>query len=45
MAQNLWKQIVNTAKKQGRPAIVMAPLANVTDIATRQLFAKYGKVS
>lgn len=36
---NFWQKI----RKAGKPILVMAPMANVTDYAFRTMFAKYGK--
>ncbi len=36
---NFW----NSLRKAGKPLFVMAPMANVTDVVFRGLFAKYGK--
>jgi len=38
---NFWKQLKK--EKGGSPIIVLAPMADVTDVAFRTLFAKYGK--
>lgn len=38
-----WKQLHTTAQKEKRPILALAPMADVTDVAFRQLFAKYGK--
>lgn len=44
---NFWKKLKEERKSSdganGRPILVMAPMADVTDAAFRQLFAKYGK--
>jgi nifR3 family TIM-barrel protein len=36
MSMNFWKKL-------NKPIMVMAPMADVTDVAFRQMFAKYGK--
>lgn len=38
---NFWKDLKN--KKGDEPLIVLAPMADVTDVAFRQMFARYGK--
>jgi len=42
-AESFWQKISRAAKSAGEPLFVMAPLANVTDAAFRQLFAKYSR--
>lgn len=37
---NFWQKL---KKEKNRPLIVLAPMADVTDIAFRSMFAKYGK--
>ena len=37
---NFWQ---NLKKEKGRPLVVLAPMADVTDFAFRAMFAKYGK--
>jgi nifR3 family TIM-barrel protein len=37
---NFWQKL---KKEKGRPLIVLAPMADVTDFAFRAMFAKYGK--
>jgi nifR3 family TIM-barrel protein len=37
--QNFWQKL----KKANKPIFVIAPMANVTDVAFRAMFAKYGK--
>ena len=34
---------VNFWQKQKKPIFTIAPMANVTDVAFRSMFAKYGK--
>lgn len=43
MNLGFWKELNNEARKQNRPILVLAPMADVTDSAFRILFAKYGK--
>lgn len=38
--KNFWVKLKNSPKK---PIFVIAPMANVTDVAFRSMFAKYGK--
>lgn len=38
---NFWQELKQN--KKGKPIIVLAPMADVTDVAFRQMFAKYGK--
>ena len=45
MIKGFWKKVAEKAKKEKRPILVAAPLANVTDAAFRRMLAKYGKVS
>src|ERR1700722_7803632 len=39
-----WKKGRENAGKQSRPIFVLAPLANVTDAAFRQIIAKYSRM-
>lgn len=39
-----WKNVRENAMKQSRPIFVLAPLANVTDAAFRQIIAKYSRM-
>jgi len=43
MQWGFWKKISDNAKKEKRPILCMASMANVTDAAFRRMFAKYGK--
>ncbi len=43
MNLGFWKRLSDAAKAKGEPILVMAPLANVTDAAFRQMFAKYSR--
>ena len=43
MQMGFWKRISDAAKSKGEPLLVMAPLANVTDAAFRQMFANYSR--
>ncbi|MBU6142001.1 tRNA-dihydrouridine synthase family protein [Patescibacteria group bacterium] len=45
MVSGFWKKIAARAKKEKRPIMVAAPMANVTDAAFRRMLAKYGKRS
>lgn len=38
-----WEKVKAKADKQGRPMFVLAPMADVTDVAFRQMIAKYGE--
>lgn len=38
---NFWTQLKK--EKKGKPILVLAPMANVTDVAFRHVIAKYGK--
>lgn len=41
---NFWKKFnKHLGKGEGKPFFVLAPMADVTDIAFRQMFVKYGK--
>ncbi len=41
--EGFWKKIKAKTKKQKRPILALASMANVTDAAFRRMFAKYGK--
>ena len=43
MNQGFWKKLKEKSKKQKRPILALAPMANVTDAAFRRMFVKYGK--
>jgi len=43
MNQGFWKKIIGKTKKQKRPILSLASMANVTDAAFRRMIAKYGK--
>lgn len=43
MVKGFWKKVSVRAKKEKRPILVAAPMANVTDAAFRRMLAKYGK--
>lgn len=43
MNLGFWKDLNEKAKAEGRPVLVLAPMADVTDAPFRRLFAKYGK--
>ncbi len=45
MLKGFWKKVAEQARKEKRPILVSAPMANVTDAAFRRMLAKYGKVS
>lgn len=38
-----WKELKETADREGRPLFVLAPMADVTDAAFRKTIATYGK--
>jgi tRNA-dihydrouridine synthase len=38
---NFWQKLKK--KKGNKPIVVLAPMADVTDVAYRRLIAKYGK--
>jgi nifR3 family TIM-barrel protein len=38
-----WKNVHDRAQAEKRPIMVLAPMANVTDAASRRIIAKYGK--
>ncbi|MDQ5957149.1 MAG: tRNA-dihydrouridine synthase [Patescibacteria group bacterium] len=38
-----WKELSENAKKENRPLYVLAPMADVTDVAFRHMLNKYGK--
>lgn len=39
----MWNTLQTKSKQEGKPIIVLAPMADVTDVVFRTLFAKYGK--
>jgi nifR3 family TIM-barrel protein len=41
--KDFWKKLKITSKNSGKPIYALAPMANVTDVAFRFMFAKYGK--
>lgn len=43
MLKGFWKKTAERAKKENRPILIAAPMANVTDAAFRRMLAKYGK--
>lgn len=43
MQKGFWKKITEKAKKEKRPILASASMANVTDAAFRRMIAKYGK--
>ncbi len=43
MSMGFWKKLKESSKKQRRPILALAPMANVTDAAFRKMLAKYGK--
>jgi len=43
MIRGFWKKIAEKAKKEKRPILASASMANVTDAAFRRMIAKYGK--
>jgi len=43
MKQGFWKKITERARKEKRPILASASMANVTDAAFRRMIAKYGK--
>ena len=43
MHKGFWKKIAEKAKKEKRPIVASASMANVTDAAFRRMIAKYGK--
>lgn len=45
MIKGFWKKVAEKARKEKRPILVAAPMANVTDAAFRRMLAKYGKTS
>lgn len=40
---NFWQKLAEEKRKEGKPFFVLAPMADVTDVAFRRMFAKYGK--
>ena len=40
---DLWQKLKKNKVNKGKPLMVLAPMANVTDMAFRRMFAKYGK--
>lgn len=40
---NFWKELKNKKELEGKPFFCLAPMADVTDIAFRELISKYGK--
>ncbi len=43
MKENFWNKLKEETNKAGRPIVVLAPMADVTDPAFRRVIAKYGK--
>lgn len=43
MLKGFWKKTVEKAKKEKRPILIAAPMANVTDAAFRRMLVKYSK--
>lgn len=41
--EGFWEKLKRERAAEGRPLVVLAPMADVTDIAFRTLFVKYGK--
>lgn len=41
--RDFWKNLRNSSKSNNKPILALAPMANVTDVAFRSMFAKYGK--
>lgn len=40
---NFWNKLKEEAQKTGKPFFALAPMADVTDVAFRQVITKYGK--
>ena len=40
---NIWQQLQQKTQKEGRPFFCIAPMADVTDVAFRELIAKYSR--
>ena len=43
MTNNFWQQLKVLRQAQGEPFFVLAPMANVTDFAFRQIVAECGR--
>lgn len=43
MKEHVWQKAKKQADEEGRPILVLAPMADVTDVAFRTVIAKYGK--
>lgn len=43
MQKGFWKKLADKARKEKRPILTSASMANVTDAAFRRMIAKYGK--
>lgn len=41
--KNFWQKLKNEKQKAGQPIMVLAPMADVTDVAFRRVIARYGK--
>jgi nifR3 family TIM-barrel protein len=41
--KNFWQDLKKKHAKSGEPIVVLAPMADVTDVAFRNIIAKYGK--
>ncbi len=42
--KNFWKEKLELAKNENRPLVVVAPMADVTDVAFRRMIAKYSRM-
>ncbi len=43
--KNFWQKLNKKCKRQKQPILCIAPMADVTDLAFREMFAKHGKPS
>lgn len=43
MNYNFWKEKIALAESENRPLVVLAPMADVTDVAFRSMIAKYSR--
>lgn len=41
--KNFWQKLKQKKNKENKPIIALSPMADVTDVAFRQMFAKYGR--